>query len=139
MIVDRLIVYSFSYMRSVFRHGSLWAWLILLVAGLGPIHGFVDEIMETCPVVDHEFDAGQGQGVSESDPCHEHCAIGWSIAPSRSNSAAIVLYSDRPSAPPILSFVGEVPGASIVDAALRVSRSASPSAYHQRVGLRLYA
>lgn len=137
-------VYSSAYMTSAFRHGRLWAWLILLVAGLGPVHAFVDEIFDACPIAlseahDHEHDAGHERDFSESDPCHEHCAIGRSIAPSWTNSVAIALFADRSATPPIAWFATDDPGVETVHAALAISRSASPSAYHQRVGLRLYA
>lgn len=131
-------------MKSAFRYGRLWAWLILLVAGLGPVHAFVDEILDACPIAlseahDHEHDAGQNRDVAESDPCHEHCAIAKSTAPSRSNSVAIGVFADLPTALPVLSVVEGDHGAASVAVAELISRGDSPSAYHQRVGLRLYA
>lgn len=130
-------------MRSAFRIGRLWAWLILLVAGLGPVHAFVDEALDACPIAkseahEHGHDHEPDRDVSESEPCHEHCAIGRAAGPSRTFSVAIPAFADLPVASAVPPRFGESPtfGRAVVE---RASPRTPSSAYHQRVGLRLYA
>lgn len=124
------------------RHGSLLAWLILLVAGLGPVHAFIDELTESCPIAFLECsgDPEQHDGdVSESDGCHEHCAIAGSISPTRPGSISVpVIEASLDSSIFEFLFMGN-PGTNTVAPATPILGCDSASAYHQRVGLRLYA
>lgn len=130
-------------MRSAVKMGSLWAWLILLVAGLGPVHAFVDEALDACPIAkseahEHGHDHEPDRDVSESEPCHDHCAIGRAAGPSRTFSVAIATFADLPAASVVPLRIAEFPifgHVAIEWASLR----APSSAYHQRTGLRLYA
>ena len=123
--------------------GSLWAWLILLVAGLGPVHAFVDEALDVCPIAkseahEHGHDHEPDRDVSESEPCHDHCAIGRAAGPSRTFSVAIPVFAELSAASAVPLRFAESPtfGGAVVE---RASLRAPSSAYHQRTGLRLYA
>lgn len=132
-------------MKSALRQVRFLYWLILLVAGLGPVHGFLDEALDACPIAlsearDHGHDHGDAhdRGVSESEPCHEHCAIGRTTGPARTFSVAKVAVADLSAAflePPR---EGDSPAIAPCRTWPTVRRT-SPSAFHQRVGLRLYA
>lgn len=126
-------------MISALRHGRLLAWLILLLAGLGPVHAFLDEALESCPtalsgVHGHEPD----RDLAETEPCHEHCDIGRGPSPSRTS---FVAGADFPLLPP--SVPGPMPLGDPRPVGPVLVRPESPrttsSPYHLRVGLRLYA
>lgn len=118
--------------------------MFLLVAGLGPVHALFDEILEACPIALSESH-GQGHShgdprdLSESDPCHEHCAVAQSKALDRSIPLVHSSVADAAAPMPGRCCTSEHPGAETVRGIARVSRGGCSSAYHLRVGLRLYA
>lgn len=130
-------------MISALRHGRLLAWLVLLLAGLGPVHAFLDEALESCSAAQsgvhgHEHGHQPDRNLAETEPCHEHCAIGRGPSPSRTS---FVAGADFPLLPPSVPEPMPLGDPRVVGPLL--VRPESPrttsSPYHQRVGLRLYA
>lgn len=118
-----------------------WAWLLLLLAGLLPVHAVADELFESCPVAhapshDHDFHDVHEDGSPTS--CHQHCSLTPPVSQGRA-------FLDRhpllvPSLPVALAFrlpdrrATPIPSQPPVSPAIVCS-----SAFHTGVGLRLYA
>lgn len=129
-------------MRSKSRRARLWAWVFLLLAGLLPVHALADELLESCAVNyahSHDNVPHNVQGCELPNTCHEHCPFVWSTVPSRANSVAAAIFADQPTPLLVLACVESDQGNELGAVVVLISRCASPSAYHQRVGLRLYA
>lgn len=118
-----------------------WAWILLLLAGLLPVHAVADELFESCPIAhapSHDHDSHDVDQDGSPTACHQHCSLTPPVSQGRAFVDRLSLLA--PSLP--VAFAFRLPDP-------RATSAASPppvfpsidccSAFHTGVGLRLYA